>query len=188
MTTINATDPTSNAFNLYADPNSLTSDALLIYCQSQLSALDGDIKGYLDEQRLNVARKKGLADLENTMKKYTTSMDSAGAQDVEAAWNRAMNSLPPGDPVRNAMNAKYQEFLHHDHGYGPGAIYYSGEEWSALMGDVHSMLENVNGNAEINMIQLQSIMSKRQTAVQLTTSMLSKLDEGTKSVVSNIGR
>ena len=67
-------------------------------------------------------------------------------------------------------------------------IYYTSEQMTAFAGDVQSMLDNVNGNAEINMIQLQQVMSQRQTAVQLTTSLLAKLDEGTKSVVGNIGR
>jgi len=38
------------------------------------------------------------------------------------------------------------------------------------------------------MIRLQSIMSARQTAIQLATNLMSALGESTKSIVSNIGR
>jgi hypothetical protein len=97
-----------------------------------------------------------------------------------------MQALPPGDPIRGALQDKLDWFNNHS---GNGQqIYFTSEQMTAFAGDVRSMLDNVNGNAEINMIQLQQVMSQRQTAVQLTTSLLAKLDEGTKSVVGNIGR
>jgi len=36
------------------------------------------------------------------------------------------------------------------------------------------------------MIQLQSLMSRRQTAVQLTTNIMNKLDQSYDSIVKNI--
>jgi hypothetical protein len=185
MTTINAVNP-SCVFNPYADPNALTGDSLLLYCQSQLSSYDDTINGFLSEQKLNLARKKGLSQIENTLKKYLNHLDQSGVNDIENTFANAMNALPPGDPVRGAIQDKLNEFNNHS---GNGMqISYTTEQLTAFAGDIQSMLDNVNGNAEINMIQLQQVMSQRQTAVQLTTSLLAKLDEGTKSVLSNIGR
>ncbi len=182
---IEPTSP-SNVFNPYANPNALTGESLLLYCQTQLSSFDDSINGFFAEQKLNLARKKGLSDIENTLKKYLNHLDQAGVNDIENTFNRAINALPPGDPARGAIEDKLNEFNTHS---GNGMqIYYTTEQLTAFAGDIHSMLEDVNGNAEMNMIQLQQVMSQRQTAVQLTTSLLSKLDEGTKSVVSNIGR
>ena len=39
---------------------------------------------------------------------------------------------------------------------------------------------------ELNMIQLQSLMSKRQTAVQLLTNMLKALNNSQKNVINNM--
>jgi hypothetical protein len=185
MSTIYPTDPTSNVISPYTDPNSLTGESLLLYCQSQLNSLDGTIKGYFDEQKLNLARKKGLSDLQNTLKKYVNHADQAATDDIIASFNKAMAALPPGDPMRGAIQDKYNEFLNHGDGT---TIHYTSEEMTALAGDIGSMLDNVNGNAELNMIQLQQVMAQRQTAVQLTTSLLAKLDDGTKAIVTNIGR
>jgi len=185
MTTINAIS-SSNCFNPYADANGLTGESLLLYCQTQLNSYDDTINGFLNEQKLNLARKKGLSDLENTIKKYVNHADNDSVADIRAKFDSAIQALPPGDPVRGALQDKLNWFNTHS---GNGQeIYFTSEQMTAFAGDVRSMLDNVNGNAEINMIQLQQVMSQRQTAVQLTTSLLSKLDEGTKSVVSNIGR
>ncbi len=218
MTTISPTCPT-NAFNPYSDPNSLTGESLLLYCQTQLGSYDDTISGFLNEQKLNLARKKGLSGIENTVKKYLNHLDQAGVNDILDSFRKAADALPPGDPVRGAIEDKAKEFYTHTvpapvtitnmgmHSFvdpNPGLspppgtpvitapsgeqIYFTTEQLTAFAGDVRSMLDNVNGNAEINMIQLQQVMSQRQTAVQLTTSLLAKLDEGTKSVVGNIGR
>ncbi len=222
MTTITPSTPT-NCFNPYADPNSLTGESLLLYCQTQLSSYDDTISGFLNEQKLNLARKKGLSGIENTIKKYANHLDQTGVNDINKAFHTAMDALPPGDPVRGAIQAKADEFYKQTAPFDANPnltkqmtfagttivnpfepkstvwgmpmtplpsqqIFLSSEQVTAYAGDIHSMLDNVNGNAEINMIQLQQVMSQRQTAVQLTTSLLAKLDEGTKSVVGNIGR
>ena len=185
MSTINPTDPSSNVFNPFVDPNALTPDALLTYCQTQLGSYDSTIKGYLDEQKLNLLRKKVLSDVENAMKKVS-GMDDAATQNYINAFKNGIASLPPGDPVAKQMQAQLDEIMSHRD--GNGAISFTDEAWKAETRDIHSILDDVNGNAEINMIQLQSVMSQRQTAVQLTTSMLAKLDDSTKAILTNIGR
>ena len=184
MTTIDPTSPTNATFDPYSNPNALSGDALLIYCRSQLNSYDSDIKSFLDEQRLDLARKKALGSIENTMKKYTETLSPAGQQECLKVWTDAINSLPAGDPMRAEMQKEFAKFQ----AQTQTTAGFTKEQWAGYMGDVQSMIENVSGNAEINMIQLQTIMSQRQTAVQLTTSMLSKFDEGTKSILSNIGR
>jgi hypothetical protein len=182
---INPISP-SNIPNAYADPSGLTGDSLLLYCQTQLGSYDESVKGFLNEQKLNIARKKGLSDIETTLKKYFEHADQAATDDINRSFNSAMNALPAGDPVRAAIQAKANEY--NTHSGNDQQIYYTKEQLTAFAGDIQSMLDNVNGNAEINMIQLQQVMSQRQTAVQLTTSLLAKFDEGMKSVVGNIGR
>jgi len=48
------------------------------------------------------------------------------------------------------------------------------------------MAEDIKGGAEISMLQLQQLMAQRQTAVQLTTNMMSKLDQTQDSIVKNV--
>jgi len=179
--TIDAIASSGFPLDAYSYPGALSADALLTYCRAQLSSLDATIQGYLDQQRLNIQRKKALSDVENMMKKYENVPSGEQWKDFDQTFWNAILSLPEGDPTRAQLQAKWDELTARQGQF-------TKEEWKGITGDIHSMLEDVSGNAEINMIQLQSIMSQRQTAVQLTTGMLAKYDEGIKSVIGNIGR
>ena len=182
MSSVDAINGAVISLDAYSYRGALSADALLAYCRSQLNSLDATIQGYLDQQRLNIQRKKALSDVENMMKKYANVPNGeAQWKDYNQTFSDAIASLPPDDPVRAQLQAKWDELY-------PRQGQFTKEEWEGHTGDIRSMLDEVSGNAEINMIHLQSIMSQRQTAVQLTTGMLAKYDEGIKSVIANIGR
>jgi hypothetical protein len=182
MSSVDAINGAVTSFDSYSYQSALSPDALLAYCRSQLNSLDATIRGYLDQQRLNIQRKKALSDVENMMKKYANVPNGEHEwDDYDQTFRNAMDSLPPDDAVRSQLQAKWDELF-------PRQGQFTKEEWEGHTGDIRSMLDEVSGNAEINMIHLQSIMSQRQTAVQLTTGMLAKYDEGIKSVIGNIGR
>jgi hypothetical protein len=44
----------------------------------------------------------------------------------------------------------------------------------------------MNKNNEMSMIQLQSLMSQRQTAIQMTTKLMNDLGKGTQEIAKNI--
>jgi hypothetical protein len=77
--------------------------------------------------------------------------------------------------------------------YGQGGILngddntYSGDEVTGTTKFLDGIGKDLESQAALNMIRLQSIMSSRQTAVQLATNMVSNLGETTKSIVTNIG-
>ena len=172
----------SNVVDLYSNTVNLTPDGLMIYCQSALSSLDSDVKALMNEQTLNLARKSAISNCENVMKKYADVPNTREEwTEYDTAFRQSIESLPPSDPVRDQLQAKWAQAL-------PKNGHFSKEEWSGFTGEIHSILENVNGNAEINMIQLQSLMSQRQTAVNLSTNLMQKCDEGAKAIVGNIGR
>lgn len=47
--------------------------------------------------------------------------------------------------------------------------------------------DSLSRSGELSMIELQSLVSQRQRAIQLATNLLAALDEATKRVVSNMG-
>ena len=60
---------------------------------------------------------------------------------------------------------------------------------TSILNDV--ALDTVSGgfqHAEVSMIDLQSLVSKRATALQLTTGMMRSINDSTKTVAGNIGR
>jgi hypothetical protein len=57
--------------------------------------------------------------------------------------------------------------------------------------DFTSTLTGINTSlgqdAQLGMIQIQSLMSDRTTAIQLTTNILQAFDDGTSKIVANVG-
>jgi hypothetical protein len=51
-----------------------------------------------------------------------------------------------------------------------------------------ALVSDINSSAQMDMINLQSLMSNRQTAIQLTTNMLKALNDSEKQIVHNIGK
>jgi hypothetical protein len=171
-----------NVANFYSNTANLTPEGLLMYCQSALGSLDTDVNSLLNEQKLNLTRKAAISNCENVMKKYADVPNNAVEwNEYDKAFQESVDSLPPGDPVRVQLQTKWDQAFLKD-------AKFSKEEWAGYTGEIHSILENVNGNAEINMIQLQSLMSQRQTAVNLSTNLMQKCDESIKSVINNMGR
>jgi hypothetical protein len=46
--------------------------------------------------------------------------------------------------------------------------------------------DGLTKDSELSMIQLQSVVSQRQLAVQMTTELMSAMNESTKEVAGNI--
>jgi len=71
-------------------------------------------------------------------------------------------------------------------GAAPNPHYPKDGEWKGTIDGLVKMAEDIKGGAEISMLQLQQLMAQRQTAVQLTTNMMSKLDQTQDSIVKNV--
>ncbi|MBR1151067.1 hypothetical protein [Bradyrhizobium sp. JYMT SZCCT0428] len=52
---------------------------------------------------------------------------------------------------------------------------------------VETELDRVCGG-ELHMIRLQSLISQRQMAIQLTTNMLRAMNDSTRTIAGNIGK
>lgn len=181
------------------DVKGLTPDALLVYIQTSLNDLDTDINGYLDKQNQIIAEKKVLHEVEAMLGTKPTNGEELLKlyRDAEAK----LAELPPGDPARHAAHLALVNFVkdhninggyfrtdlgtvEHPESMELGAI--SDDQWKDLDQNLKNIGDDASSQGETNMIQLQSLMSRRQTAVQLTTNMMNKLDESYASVVKNI--
>lgn len=161
-------------------PVYLTAESLMLYCESQLRSLDGEVTAFLNEQRANIARKKALGDVIAQMKKYAPPAGPDQWNEFAKAIRDAVDSLPPGDPTVTALQDLYRAM---GNGNGPTKA-----QWDAAVDNLQGRLDEVSGNAEMNMIRLQTVMSQRQMAIQLTTGMLQKFDQGLMAPINNLGR
>jgi hypothetical protein len=165
------------------------------------------------------------------MKKYNPPATMEAWNEIRDAFRRAIDELPPGDPVRAELQAKLDalqdKYLsaaekkesrrltsHAPRSTEPRADLVGANEggrssshvaehardvaetaakaptkdaWASLIGDVQQLREDISSNAELRMMQLQSLMSQRQTAVQLVTNIMAKFDQTLASIVAKIG-
>jgi hypothetical protein len=205
----NSAIPISNGIDgFFGNLESLTPEALMLYCQTQLNTLDGDIRAFMQNQKYINAKKKILAELKNELQRNTTVGKNGKDLDenlpkIAAAYERAYASLEQlkttypnvdvaGDLQAVAAHAK-KMWPNGDlttGKIGPTGHHINMEYSSAFdgwVGDLDNIIDDLSKNAELNMIQLQSIMSQRQTAIQLTQSMMDKLLKTLEQLASKVG-
>jgi hypothetical protein len=134
------------------------------------------------------------------------------------AMKKAYDALPPNDPGRAELDKVFQRFastacLNDD--YGRGGTYslatldksklddlineqdfnvtnrdnmVDGDELKVMATDIDGIMTGVSKGAELEMINLQSMVSQRQMAVQMATQMISKLNETQSAIAQNIGK
>ncbi len=204
--------PTSSvgAMGAYNNIGALTTEGLLMYCQKQLGDVDTQINEYFAAQKSAVAKKQILNDLKSTMSKFqppkkedrseiTVALLTAhqkltemGAHAEADAVMKELHTLFPnfdavaakfaGDPdPTKAIEALGDLLLKGTHKFPS-----TKESWSGHVLTIENIVQDVSSNAELQMIQLQSLASARQTIVQLTTNMMAKADQSLGTVIANI--
>ncbi len=89
--------------------------------------------------------------------------------------NRALGAPPngqaiPSDVPNNSEDGKF-----------------SNDEMNDYSNQLKNITNGLSSGAELGMIQIQSLMSQRSTAIQLSTNILQAVDDGTAKIVSNVG-
>jgi hypothetical protein len=196
-------------------PVFLTDASMLAYCSSQMQGIDSQIQTMFAEQQKQNQEQQIINQALQVLQGCTDgTLDTNGHSAprpeqcvaMEKALESAIDQIEAIDP-----NAPCLTDLKHIHdnlmatGTGPNAHgidhgYYLGPTdanptpdcniSSAEMGQFIQALQGVgsglNNDAQLRMIQIQSLVSQQQTAVQLTTNIMQSLDDSMKKVVDNI--
>lgn len=191
------------------NPNALTAEGLMLYLETRLNSLDDQINGVFAKQKnIEAVRKelmnlqKALNDMDDTKGVHGTKHDwkgwigfSDGApvpipEGIDANEKSIMTALAEIDKLDPALGKEVRKSLSID---GGGSLYslngqYKGEEVKAAKETVSNVIKQLESSAQLEMIQLQSTMSARQTAIQMATNLISALHKGTDAIAANIGR
>lgn len=168
----------------------LTPESLMLYCQTRLRGIDEQVNdAFAKQQRANedskvlttlineasslpgdVPTQKQAQDYMNALAaKYDAAAAAAKDPTIKAALAKQ------ADNCRDIANTKCSNGI-------TAAMY------KQNAGDfVSSLQKDVNAGTELEMIKLQSLMSQRQSAVQVVTNLVQALGDQMNKIASNIG-
>lgn len=173
------------------DMSMLTPESLLAYCRAQMDHFDGEIKSKMADQQ---SKQAGLSGVRDVMSWITSeSGDGLTEADVVAAKGRLAN-LQKQNGVRSSEYQKIQHAIDKlDRAMAmakeDGQDVVSAEATrSAVTTELESIVQDTNAQSEMTMIQLQSVLAKRQSVLQLTTNMMAAMNDQLKAIAQNVGR
>jgi hypothetical protein len=167
----------------------LSGDALIMQLEAQMTSLDGDIKSLAGMQKADLARKKALSDAYDAGMKHNPPKNQQEWDENVQGMRDAANQLPDGDPEKQIILNKVDAIEHqYCQGLASNPHYPDGDhhEWENSMQGFKDEKENLNGQAELRMISIQDLMSKRDTAVKLTEGIMSKLEASSEYICQKI--
>jgi hypothetical protein len=191
-----------------------TMDALLSYCQSRMRSLDDQIKRVFEDQSTRSAVASGIqnvldqvtwathgGDLKVTsdgahkiIRAYLDAIDAAGGADstegakLQQALDAFVAKVGKNGDLRNEMaQPDFRTKTLTNASDGATCKDVSAADMKAMTDTLKDMRSDLNNGSELQMVTLQSLMSQRQMAIQLTTNLVQSLGDMTNKVVANIG-
>jgi hypothetical protein len=190
MSTVTGTQATHSLVIKNLPDAGLSPEGLLLFCQSQLGDLDQKIQQGMTQQKKMVALQNSIGNIKSLLTevglrgKEVVKLTPQQKEDITKAFDQAIKeakSMGDSDAAKAIESAKSQ-FLLDDN------FFVGGDETKAMNDALDTAVGSARSGAELQMIELQGLMSKRATALQLTTNMLNSVNEGAKSIAGNIGR
>jgi hypothetical protein len=57
-----------------------------------------------------------------------------------------------------------------------------------MVKDLQTVASDAGSSSQLNMINLQSLMSQQQTAIQITTNLVQQLGQQNQAIATNVGK
>jgi len=172
----------------------LTPDALMMYCATRLRSLDDQMSEQFAKQHAHRASTSAVNNLQQRIHQLSVGKehhaldancdrvaDQAIKAEVEQMFQEALNTLPAG-PQKDALEKEFAEW-----NKTMGDKMLGKDEATNMAQRLGTISKDLSSSAELDMIQLQSLMSQRQTAIQLCTNLVSALGESAKTIAQKIG-
>ena len=191
--------------------STMSPEAMLEYCQTKLSNLDDDMNQAIKQQQLQQQEYTAVKNAQDALENFGTDGPQNGKdfQTCVDAIDKAAASLPPNDPVAQELEA-FKTSISKQYGYHPEKLVGlsadpslpepltplidlsllnkpQNSDWQGTTDALQTMADSTKSDAEIQMLQLQDLVSQRQQAVQLASGIMSKEDETLEGITKSIG-
>lgn len=211
------TDATPSDLEFDDSTTTLSPDSLMAYCQSRLGSIDDQARTLFKQQQMNENDMVQIESVASLFKNYSSAdqKDPKIIADMATQLQEAIFNIQGSDPHSSALPKLIQTYndlvwsTTGDPSGGAGAaakgppfiepqtyppdkstppdMDLSSTEIQGFAQNLSDASSNLNSESELQMIQLQSLMSQRQTAVSLTTNLVQSLGDETSKIAENIG-
>lgn len=183
----------------------LTPDALMNYCATRLRGLDEQIQTKFAKQQVANHDSAILSELQGSIDFGKDDLQVSGKANEDGTIKAAAGKLIDAanhvsDPATQQALLKLAAKLVTVDGAPPNASFnpnnsvvlaaksYTATEMNAMItSPIAGIQKDINSGSELDMINLQALMSQRQTAVSTVTQMVQSLGEQLKQIAGNIG-
>lgn len=168
---------------------SLSPDALMSYCAIRLRNLDDQVAIAFKKQQLANADSQQLSELTDHLNWTSGPIDGSTTEGNQTLKNVAGTYYYYAQHVNDPALAKkliekgkfFEDLASKGGTLDTNAYKANGADF------VGTLQKDLNAGTELSMINLQSIMSQRQSSVQLITNMVQSLGDQMNKIVSNVG-
>ncbi|MDB4995927.1 MAG: hypothetical protein JWM74_3359, partial [Myxococcaceae bacterium] len=174
----------------------LSPDSLMFYCESRLRGIGEQIGRAVAQQQKSNSDISALNELHETLNQYSKGVNAEGTvkgaegdaafQQMSAAYDAAISKVGKDTELGKKLIEDKNRILNTNGQGGTDNIVLE-HEMKAMTNNLETMVKDINGNSELQMINLQSLMSQRQAAVQLTTNLVQSLGDQMNKIAANIG-
>jgi len=165
----------------------LTPDALMMYCQTRLQGIDTQVNTEFAKQKQANFDSSVLSGMLSSAAfsvpsdKLTGSEADGKRQSVIDEINKAEGKLSAGDPLLDKLEELKATVSQMSGDLDPSTFN------TTIAGGVQNLQKDINSSAELGMINLQSLMSQRQSAIQMCTNLVQSLGDQMNKIAQNIG-
>jgi hypothetical protein len=180
----------------------LTADSLLAYCAMKLRSLDSQVQTAFASQKMRGDVSTALTDLQQTFDRAINLPNPGDGEvaaqhhaervtKINAAFDAAIAKAGgPDTPIGQRIKEQRDDFnknatgAHHK---GDEADIHD-TEFAGYVKTLGAIQKDLNQEGELEMINLQSLMSMRQQAIQMCSNMVAGLGQSATAVAQNIGK
>jgi hypothetical protein len=174
----------------------------MAYCQARLDSIDGQAETLMKQQNDNAAIVSQIQNVANEFKTFSTAdqrdpttpsgTTASGAQPtgniakMQQDLQSLINNVTAVDPNSSALTSLQSTMDQLNSTATDNLV--TTTEIEGFSQNITDSANSLNSESEMQMVQLQSLMSQRQTAISLTTNLVQSLGDQENKIADNIGK
>ena len=180
--------------NAMSYAGALTPDALMSYCSARLKDIDNQVQtafakqnDYRAQSEATNALQEKLAALGASPNDGIHADDVSSRTAVEQLFQTALDACPNGSDAKDRLTTIYNGYEASMDPLRGGDYTLGKDEAASIATNLGQISKDISSSAELDMIGLQSLMSQRQTAIQMTTNLVQSLGQQLNMIAQKIG-